>query len=163
LICMNSAATESEPYRLACRHCRRPNPVGRRFCGGCGKPLWETCPRCGTECAAEETFCGACGADIASSWDEERQQFTARIERAHALADGHHYDRAIDELRALRSVSDPRLEPYAAQAGEELERILRRRADEVAKAETTLTSATALMSAFSYERAQQALEEVPVP
>src|SRR4029453_8262754 len=42
-----AAAASPTAAPVACFHCRRENPAGRRFCGGCGKSLWEKCPRCG--------------------------------------------------------------------------------------------------------------------
>jgi class 3 adenylate cyclase/tetratricopeptide (TPR) repeat protein len=46
----------------ACSSCGAENPVGKKFCTECGKPLALACPSCGAEIAGTEKFCGECGA-----------------------------------------------------------------------------------------------------
>jgi class 3 adenylate cyclase len=38
-----------------------------KFCGGCGKPLENHCPRCGVDNLPQFRFCGQCGAALQSS------------------------------------------------------------------------------------------------
>src|SRR6267142_4910590 len=97
---MTPAASQSAAV-VACRQCRRENPAGRRFCGGCGQPLWEKCPRCGAECAGDERFCGGCGADVAESLEEQRKQCEVRIQEALSLAKAHQYDAAFSTLQSV--------------------------------------------------------------
>src|SRR5919204_3346481 len=46
----------------ACSSCGAENPVGKKFCTECGKPLALACPSCGAEIAGTEKFCGEGGA-----------------------------------------------------------------------------------------------------
>jgi len=50
-----------------------------RYCGGCGQPLWEKCPKCSAEGAADERFCGSCGTDIIGGLDAQSQQLTDQM------------------------------------------------------------------------------------
>jgi type IV pilus assembly protein PilM len=148
---------------LPCRHCGQNNQPSRRFCGGCGKPLWEKCPQCGTECAADERFCGACGTDIAGGLDAQSRQFTEQIEEALALAAAHRYDAAISALRGVAAVPDPRFDRFANRALEEITKVECDRKTHARAAEDGLLQARRFMEAYSYESAQHAIEDVPEP
>jgi membrane protease subunit (stomatin/prohibitin family) len=53
---------------VACASCNAANPVGAKFCMGCGQPLAPAkvhCTNCGTELAAGAKFCGNCGTPAA--------------------------------------------------------------------------------------------------
>ena len=70
---------------MRCLSCTTVNPIGNRFCEGCGKQLQTACPRCGHDVAASARFCGNCGtalvagtplpggADPAPRWGELKQ------------------------------------------------------------------------------------------
>jgi Tfp pilus assembly PilM family ATPase len=146
---------------IPCLHCRRENPPGRRFCGGCGQSLWEKCPRCGVECPADERFCGGCGADVAETRNEELRQCEARIAEALELKESHQYDAAIASLRSVAVMTDPRFETFAARAVAELENVERQRVAALASAQATLDLAKQLFADHAYERAQHALEKIP--
>ena len=148
---------------LTCRHCQRSNPPARRFCGDCGKPLWEKCPQCSAECGGSERFCGACGADIHGELNQQRQQFEARINQALALAAAHRYDAALSALRGVAASDDPRLCEFATRALDEIEKLQCARKTFERAAANSLVQAFKFMEAHSYESAQQAIEDVPAP
>lgn len=50
-----------------CAACRFENPVGARFCAGCGARIALACPACGAEHAPGFRFCPQCGAALAAS------------------------------------------------------------------------------------------------
>src|SRR5438876_10659717 len=68
---------------VVCRHCQGSNPGARKFCGHCGKSLWEPCPnpKCHVEGPATETFCAACGAHISALHQERAARFEADLIR----------------------------------------------------------------------------------
>ncbi|HEX5103898.1 MAG TPA: zinc ribbon domain-containing protein, partial [Pirellulaceae bacterium] len=148
---------------VACRQCQRQNPTGRRFCSGCGKPLWEQCPQCCAECAADEQFCGHCGADIRGGLAEQRRQLEERIEQALEMAAGHRYDAAVSALRGVAAVSDPRMEHFASRALEEITKIECDHKTFQRAAEDGLGQARRFMESYAYENAQHAIEDVPEP
>jgi predicted amidophosphoribosyltransferase len=49
---------------MRCSSCANENPVGKKFCGGCGSSLSARCPRCGAENTLSFKFCGDCGASL---------------------------------------------------------------------------------------------------
>jgi class 3 adenylate cyclase/tetratricopeptide (TPR) repeat protein len=51
----------AEVPQLRCPSCGRPNRPDRRFCGGCGAGLAQTCGVCGAPNESDERFCGRCG------------------------------------------------------------------------------------------------------
>jgi Tfp pilus assembly PilM family ATPase len=157
------AAASVSAGTLTCRHCQRPNQATRKFCGGCGKPLWEKCPRCGAECAADEKFCGACGTDILGGLDAQSQELRSRIEEALALAAAHRYDAAISALRGVAAVSDPRFDRFANRALDEIAKVEIDRKTHARSAEDGLAQARRFIDSHSYESAQNAIEEVPEP
>ena len=52
---------------MRCTNCRIENPVGRKFCSGCGTALPRGCPLCGTDNAPAAKFCGECGASLTAA------------------------------------------------------------------------------------------------
>ncbi|HEY2411372.1 MAG TPA: pilus assembly protein PilM [Pirellulaceae bacterium] len=159
----DGAAAPGAVDGVTCCQCQRPNPTEREFCGGCGQPLWDKCPKCGGRCAAEERFCGACGANVAASWEEERRRCEMQIEEGLALAAKHHFDPALRILLGIAQLTDPRLKIYAARAVQALEDIEKQHQAEVAQAKATLELALKCFSVNSFEKAQSALEETPHP
>lgn len=148
---------------LNCRHCGKENQASRRFCGGCGKSLWEKCPQCGAECAADERFCGACGTDILGGLDAQSRELTKRIEEGLALAAAYRYDAAISVLRGVAAVSDPRFDRFANQALEEIAKVQCDQKTFARAAEDGLAQARRFLESHSYESAQHAIEDVPEP
>lgn len=61
----------AETQQPVCTGCRTTNPVGARFCTGCGARLETNTPRhchgCGSELPAAARFCAACGEQVATS------------------------------------------------------------------------------------------------
>lgn len=56
---------------VACPKCAHSNPVGSRFCSGCGTDLSpppattaSACPKCATQCPSGARFCHACGTSL---------------------------------------------------------------------------------------------------
>jgi class 3 adenylate cyclase/tetratricopeptide (TPR) repeat protein len=58
-----------------CASCGREGGAGR-FCEGCGAPLPQACPSCGTPVSADARFCGSCGVRL-----DERRRRSAEGER----------------------------------------------------------------------------------
>ena len=62
------AAAAADGATATCSACGTANPVGTKFCSGCGarldvaeQPQTKRCPACGAEMQAEMRFCAACG------------------------------------------------------------------------------------------------------
>jgi class 3 adenylate cyclase/tetratricopeptide (TPR) repeat protein len=53
-----------EGTNMQCPKCQFENPVGSKFCGGCGEKLFLSCPGCGANNPAENKFCNECGSDL---------------------------------------------------------------------------------------------------
>jgi len=155
----NSGAGDHD---VNCRHCQQSNPYSRRFCSGCGQSLWVQCPACHTECPADEKFCGHCGANIAAELERQQRACDAALTEAAQLAAAHRHDDALITLARIAAESDPRLAPWAAQAREEIGRVEQQRQQQLAQLQDILAAAQQCFVAFEYERAQQALEEIPV-
>lgn len=56
---------------IICPSCGKNNPIGTRFCGGCGAkleipavPQKKTCPSCAAEIETGTKFCSECGARL---------------------------------------------------------------------------------------------------
>jgi|GEM_PF-4375520 len=51
---------------ISCSNCGKLNPVGTKFCGGCGTPTQASndCPECNTSNKPDAKFCRACGFNL---------------------------------------------------------------------------------------------------
>ena len=147
---------------VICRHCHRTSPANRRFCGGCGKPLWETCPQCKAENSADEQYCGSCGADILGELSEQSRQFQAQLDEAQDLSAAMRFDAAISCLRGVAAISDPRFDKWAQQALVAIEQVEQERSAKRLAALETLARAQQQFTAYSYELAIVELEKIPV-
>src|SRR5713101_2458954 len=67
---------------MLCRACGSDNPVGNKFCGGCGTALTTFCPRCSSENPPNKKFCGDCGASLTVLPEERPRGDTAQRETA---------------------------------------------------------------------------------
>ena len=146
---------------VSCRHCHRTSPANRRFCGGCGKSLWETCPQCHAENAADEQFCGSCGADILGELSEQSRQFQAKLDEAQELLRNSKFDAAVSCLRGVATISDPRFDKWAQQALAAIERVEHEQAAQKLAGMETLARAQKQFAAHAYEAAISELESIP--
>jgi type IV pilus assembly protein PilM len=148
---------------VACRHCQRTSPATKRFCGGCGKSLWETCPNCQSECAADERFCGSCGADILVGLGEQSRRLQTKLAEAEALIAVCRYDEALGLLRSVAAVADPRFERWAQQALAAIAQADKESAERQAAANKRIVSARVHLESHEFEAAIKELDAIPVP
>lgn len=158
-----SSTAVPPPGMLLCPRCQRTNPFTQRFCGGCGQSLWQKCLQCGAECAADVLFCGACGADLASLVEQQRENSRLRLDQAAEQAGQHHYQEAIETLRAVAAQNGAHLEVFAQRAQHEITRLEAEDAAGKTLTAEAVRRAQQFLDVHSYERAQQALAEVPPP
>jgi len=52
---------------MRCSSCGAENRAGQRFCGDCGAPLANVCPKSGADNPAGQRFCGQCGTALAAA------------------------------------------------------------------------------------------------
>jgi class 3 adenylate cyclase/DNA-binding SARP family transcriptional activator len=78
-------APESSPPEVestTCADCGHENAPDQRFCGSCGRPLFQACSSCGEENPSRVEYCGACGsplvprARVAAALEGERRWAT---------------------------------------------------------------------------------------
>jgi type IV pilus assembly protein PilM len=145
-----------------CRHCQVESPPQRRFCGGCGKGLWEKCPACSAEIAGNERFCGACGTDARGKREELAAELREKLAQARALAKTHHYGQAIQLLEMLASRADESAE-VAATAAAEIPQVQSREKRQKELAALTHQQGLELLDGRAYEAAVEVLESIPKP
>ena len=148
---------------ITCRHCKKQNPANRRFCGGCGKPLWEQCPSCGAESTPEERFCGLCGTDIQGGFDEQNRLYEERLEEAFDWRESSITMPRISALRGLAAIDDARFESWALRALDHINRLELERRMQAEASAAALSTAEECFAAQSYEAAMQAVLEIPEP
>jgi class 3 adenylate cyclase/tetratricopeptide (TPR) repeat protein len=84
---------------VGCAACGHDNPIGNRFCGGCGAALARRCPACASPNPPDHRFCGACGAAL----EAKQPAATATLpERTpHAYTPKHLADKILASRAAL--------------------------------------------------------------
>jgi type IV pilus assembly protein PilM len=146
---------------LQCAHCQRPNAANRKFCSGCGKPLWEPCLNCGTICSADEAFCGHCGISLTAAIQTRRDQIEGVCREAEALGAQHEYAQALAKLEKLTGLSDHRLAAAARRVEELRARFTIEKQTGTSALETAMQEAELCMLTRDYEGVVRALEQVP--
>ena len=66
---------------MNCPSCRRENPPGNTFCGGCGAALVRICPNCKRENPPSDSFCGGCGTGLCPTASNETARRTREESR----------------------------------------------------------------------------------
>jgi hypothetical protein len=146
-----------------CPECGRRNPAERKYCGGCGEPLFEPCLECQYVNAAWDKFCGQCGDDLAATRRARVQALEARQQQIEGLRKDSRHTEAIRMLEEMAAIEHPRLKPFRAWAQEwlsavraELEGLQRDR-------EESARVAAEELSRHDYEAAIRSLEQIPEP
>jgi Tfp pilus assembly PilM family ATPase len=141
-----------------CGYCHAGNGADRRFCGECGKPLWEKCPACHAECRSGEAFCGGCGINLREFLKQQIDAGENVLATAAACERNGDINEAIRALRSVRLPEHRELTALTEQIATELRRLLdsveRRTHDVQARARD-------LLAAYSFNDAVRLLESLP--
>ena len=147
---------------VACSSCQVENPTSRKFCGRCGKSLWQTCTGCGTLSVMGENFCGNCGADLTLALQKAIEQFEGILREARSLYSQHRHDEAIKLLdNVLSAERSQAVSDQAVQAKRFLEEVVNDRDLRKATADRILAESQALVAAHRYADALERLRSVP--
>lgn len=136
---------------LRCTVCGEESPAGRKFCGQCGRPLYEPCPACGVPAAIGERFCGACGTNLIGGVEERVRSLRAALEKAKLLRAEFRFAEAVELLKPFGEAHHPRLRDLAEEGT--------RLAEQMGEEHRTLQMA----AIQAFERAQQRAGEYDFP
>ncbi len=154
---------DSRGTTLVCGHCGAVNPAGRRFCGNCGKNLWEACVNCGTVSPVGERFCGACGGDLTAMVQEQIDRFDADMLDVGRLRSESRFDEAISLLGGMSRVDHPLLAGHAAKARQTIKEIAAERDERLRGAEELHATAQQYFDERNYKAAVEAARRVAEP
>lgn len=148
---------------IHCPGCHSVSAATRKFCGNCGRSLWEPCHQCGTLSMAGEKFCGACGADLVGGMERRIRDCREKLQEAERMQAEHRYDEALALLGPISRNGHPGLEELAQLAAATIQRLTQERARRVAEAEAAVDSARDRLAASDYEGAIHVLEQISLP
>jgi len=148
---------------LNCHHCGTANPAGRRFCGHCGKNLWEACIQCSTVSPVGERYCGACGADMWATVRELLKRIESELKDVTRLRRESRFDEAISLLGAASKLDHPALAVRAAEARKLIKEVARERDEGLAAAEEAFATARQHFEQHDYGSAVEVLCRVAEP
>ena len=148
-------------HGIVCRECGSANPAGRKFCGNCGKNLWEACYRCHTLAAAGDRFCGACGADLVEGVAREVAAVQKTLHHADQLARQYQFDKAIDLLGPVAEIEHSALRALAAQARKRIEQYRAERQRYQAQADAVPQEADRLLESNQYRQVLELVQSLP--
>jgi type IV pilus assembly protein PilM len=146
---------------VVCRHCRAPNPAVRKYCGNCGKPLWQPCIECGTLIGAGEKFCGACGANVAESLTEHVRNMEEVLQRAGGLISVYQFDEAITLLAVVTRRNDLQMKSLVQKAQQLLAQATTLRDQHRASAAAAFEQAQQLAGKHDYAHALRLIRQAP--
>jgi type IV pilus assembly protein PilM len=154
---------ETAPGAVACYRCSHTNTSDRRYCSQCGSSLWLPCPSCSQQCAVTETFCGACGANLEHAVHERCDEYTNTLQRVETVWQQGDFRRALELLRPLSRLEDPRYHQFHQRARELVEQIQPEFERACTDAQRAYERAEHQVSQQDYSAARNELESVPVP
>jgi type IV pilus assembly protein PilM len=157
------AAEAAGTSDTVCRLCRQHNDAGRRFCGRCGRALWETCPQCQKPGPVGEAFCGECGTNLAGLHQKRIKEYESATKQARELQADHRFDEAAALLEPLTNETHPLLEVQVATCRTLLSEISRHKEGSAANAQTAIEHAREYTAAGTYRLAADVLAAIPAP
>ena len=146
---------------VPCGHCQSGNAVDRRFCGQCGKPLYEKCPSCAADCRTGEAFCGGCGVRIRDFLQGQMDAAEAALAEADTHASNLRLDDAIRTLRALRISEHRELTIISKRVEDTLERLRTASQKQSVVMEAGVSRIRELLDSHAYKEAVGMLEKLP--
>ena len=146
---------------VPCGHCQSGNAADRRFCGQCGKPLYEKCPSCGVECRTGEAFCGGCGVQIREFLQEQIDAAEAALAEANSHEANLRLDEAIRTLRCLRLPDHRELTMLSKRVEDALARLKGGAHKQTVVLEAGVARIRELLDSHAYKEAMQMLDKLP--
>lgn len=153
----------SRPETVKCRGCDTTNAGTRRYCSGCGAPLFDQCPTCKAEVAADERFCGHCGTNLGETLRAQEETYEEKFAKARQLHRTYQFDASTAILRSIALTEDARFEKFANLAIEAINRFSNERKELEDRAIKRLEKAKRYLASQSYEKAVEKLEGIPEP
>lgn len=146
---------------VTCGKCDRRNSAESRFCSECGQSLWGKCPACGIECASSESYCQGCGVNQNEFVTERIAEIESALAAATELEAEHRLDHALRELRRVKLIDDPRIDPLAAEVKTRIDELADQNESQQAALTTGIERIRELIDAHKYDVALQLIDKLP--
>jgi Tfp pilus assembly PilM family ATPase len=101
-----------------CVGCGAKNSAQRKYCGKCGKHLWDLCINCGESNSVEEEFCGSCGTNLIDALNKTAERFDKDIAQSRFLIKECLFAEALDLLKPITAMKHSRLATVASRAND---------------------------------------------
>ncbi|MCA9197415.1 MAG: pilus assembly protein PilM [Planctomycetales bacterium] len=99
-----------------CVHCSHMNHSHARFCGRCGKRMWEPCLKCQHKNPANLVYCGDCGTNLRELIQHQVVEYQNQIAKAEDLRQTGKYSFAVSLLDGIQDLGHSELTALAEQA-----------------------------------------------
>lgn len=153
------AAPSTKPIR--CADCGTKNNGKRKFCGKCGKHLWEPCLRCSEPNPAHEEFCGNCGVHLPTVLQQTAVTFESHLETAGDLYKNFRFQEAIHLLKPVAAAVHSRLAPAADRAKSLLHQSVQAQTGWLTKGHQLEETIPGLVADGNIELALKQIREIP--
>jgi type IV pilus assembly protein PilM len=148
--------------QIECAGCQQLNPVERRFCGQCGRRLWEPCAACQAVNAIDERFCGGCGANLRQALQERSENYRRCLELAQRLEAEGRFEEAADQLKRVTVSGHSELEVLEREATNLVSELAERRQRTEGDVDQASALAVRLKAEHKYVQCQQVLSAIPL-
>jgi len=135
-----------------CRWCDTVNPIAIQYCGKCGWDGGERCAECGTETRVGIQFCGNCGADA-----REYEQAVLLLKRLKQLREQKQFELIPPHAERIASFRPVGL--GGQKLVEQIRALSREAQDAVARRDKLKQSIQSELTARSYERVKEYVNE----
>lgn len=144
-----------------CGYCQAANAADRRFCGECGKPLWEECPACRVECRSGEAFCGGCGIHLRGFLKQQIDVAEAALAKASTHESQGDLGEAMRTLRSVRLAEHGELTAQSERIAAELSRLKQHVEQQTQDVDAGLARIREAIAACAYGDALRLFQKLP--
>ena len=156
-----AASPAQHATAIRCTKCKRENPPGRAFCGGCGSSLAEPCIACGASIGADDKHCGLCGVNVHLATEQRINQLKAKLADAQQHRKTGRPADALLLLEEIAAVEHPRLAEFKHQAQPLVEQLKAEISGFQQQSGAKLRLAQLHFDRSDYDQAALVIEEVP--
>lgn len=152
----------NSPNQIACTNCDAVNSYDKKFCGNCGRVLWQPCLSCSTKNPVDLAYCGNCGISLAEFLQKKKDETKDKLARGKQLCKEGYFSQAINLLQTVADLDDDRFRDDAQTAKSLIPKIEEQEQVTTENVRKILDQVTKKIDSKQLTVAKQLIEKIPI-